>query len=212
MADSNETVKIETPMGRLINNSFNVKDVYTNAKGQDGVPSYKAEMVFDPDDLEEFEAAIVDVCVDEWGADAEDEYWDGDIRSPIREGNELADDREERGKSGDAYRDKLVIRAHSVFNKFGEDAPGGIYVCGPDAEELDDTERGKLVRNGCFGKMNVTLSPYKVDRQRGVTLYLNGFQYMEEGERLGGSDPSSLFKPAVSKGSSKGKGRRKRGS
>lgn len=202
-------IQLETPEGRVINSSFWEKDVYTDPRGREGVAQYKVEMAFDEDDIGELEDAIVDACVEEWGSKAEEDYESEAIRSPILDGNELADDREERGKSGEAYRDKFVVRASSIFNKHGEDAPGGIYVCDENAEEISFAERDK-VYNGIMGVANVTVSCYKIDGRKGVTLYLNGFQVTGEGERLRDRDPSSLFKAKAPKKS--GRGRKRRGS
>lgn len=203
-----EPVRLMTPTGRLVNNSLFEKDIYKDEKGREADPSYKMEMVFDIDEeFEAFEAEIVAAAVDEWGAGAEDDYWEGKMQTPISDGDVKAAEREEKGKNGDAYKGKLVVRAHTIFNRNGEDAPGGVYVCNAQAEELDFAERG-AVYNGCHGKASVQVSTYDI-KGRGVTLYLNGFQFVEDGERLRGADPSTLFSPMMGKGS-QSKGRRSR--
>lgn len=211
MADKKEPTRLMTPVGRLINHSLFEKDVYTDERGHEADPSYKIEMAFEPDELEEFENAIVDVAIDFFGADAEKDYDEQRLRSPITDGDKMAEDREKRGKKGDAYVGKLVVRAKTIFNRNGDDGPGGVYVCNAEAEEMDFAERGK-VYNGCYGQMSVTLNPYPgiAGGQPGVSLYLNGFQFVKDGERLRGSDPSSLFSPMMGKGS-ESKGRRARG-
>lgn len=199
-----------TPVGRVINHSLFEKDVYKDAKGREADPSYKIELAIDTEEeLADLEDLITDACIAEWGASAEDDYWNGHIKSPIRDGDEMADDREKRGKRGDAYRGKFVIRAHSIFNLHGEDAPGGVYVCDENAEPLGFANRDKIYR-GCYGQVAVTVSPYTMDGRRGVTLYLNGFQFVKDGDRLTG-DRSSLFSPMMAPGS-ESKGRRKRAS
>ncbi len=208
--DKKEAVRLMTPVGRLINSSLHETDVYTDARGREAVPSYKVELAFEPDDVVEFEAQLASAAVAEWGEGAEDEYWDGDIRSPIQDGDEKAAEREKNDKNGDAYKGMLVLRSHTIFNRNGEDGPGGVYTCGEDAKELDFAERSKIY-NGSYGMASVTVQPYKIDGKRGLTLYLNGFQFVKDGERLRGADPSSLFSPMMSKGSSDGKGRKARG-
>lgn len=205
-AKKDEKVKIMSPVGRLINGSLFEKDVYTDAKGREGTPAYKAEMAFDEGDVEELEDAAVEVAIEEWGDDAEDEFFDGDIHFLI-EGDELAKKRERDGKQGDAYKGKLILRTSTIFNANGDDAPGGVYVCDEDAEAIDFSDRGKIY-NGCYGKVSVTLEPYEIRGDRGVKAYLNGFQFVRDGERLRSSDPSQLFKPTAK---SEGKGRRRRG-
>lgn len=206
---STDPVKVLTPTGRVINHSLFTKDTYINEKGQEAEPSYKLELAFSPDDIKELEAAIVKVAVAEWGSTAENDYWDGDIRSPLQDGDDKAKAREERGKDGDAYAGKVILRTHTLYNRDGEDGPGGVYVANAANEELDFSDQ-RTVYRGCFGRASITLSAYKVTTNRGVTAYLNGFQFVEDGERLRTSDPSSLFSPAVNAESASGKGRKTR--
>ena len=211
MSDEKEPIRLMTPVGRLINHSLFEKDVFTDKLGREAVPSYKVEIAFDPAEMEEFENAVVSAAVEKWGEGAEQDYDDNKIRSPVIDGDELAKARVERGKSGEAYEGKIVVRAKTIFNRNGEDGPGGVYVCGPDAKELDFAEHGSIY-NGCYGQASVTLNAYDgiAGGQDGVGLYLNGFQLVREGERLRGADPSSLFSPMMGKDSDK-KGRRTRG-
>ncbi len=123
------------PEGRVINASLFEKDTYTDAQGNAGKPSYKIEVAFEPDDVEgegTIEDALIDHACEKWGDGAEKDYLDGKMRSPLLDGDKLAEKREARGKPGDAYKGKLVIRAHTLFNKDGEDAPGGIQVWNDD--------------------------------------------------------------------------------
>lgn len=210
MVDKKELVRMMTPVGRLINNSLYEKDIYVDERGREADPSYKVELAFDPEQIEELENAIVTSAVDFFGAQAEADYDDGKLRSPIIEGDVLAAERAKKGKSGEAYEGKVVIRAKTIFNRDGVDAAGGVYVCGSDAVELDFAEH-RLVYNGCYGQASVTINPYNgiAGGQPGISLYLNGFQYIKEGDRLRGSDPSSLFSPMMGE-KSEGKGRRAR--
>lgn len=210
MADTKAVaITAMSPEGRLINGSLFEKDVFKHEKGGEGKPEYKAEMAFDDnDELAEFEDKAIEAAVQEWGGQAEEWYENGTITSPFKDGDAIADRREANGKPGDAYRGKLILRAHTQFNRNGDDAPGGVYVCNEQAEELQIAQRGEIY-NGCLGKIAVTFGTNIVNGQRFVTAYLNGFQKTGEGERLRGSDPSSLFKPMMGKGS-ESKGRRSR--
>ncbi len=210
MAGKKEKVRVMTAVGRLINNSLFEKDVFKDAKGREGTPRNKIEMAFNEGDIAELEEAVVKAEVNEWGPQAEKEYDAGEIETPILIGDELAKRREAKGKNGDAYKGKLVIRASTAFNKYGEDAPGGVYVCGPDAKEIDFAERGAIY-NGCYGIAVVEPSPYLIDGEKGVTLYLHGFQKVKDGERLRGQGVSSLFKPMAPSADGAVKGRRARG-
>lgn len=205
---------IKTPEGRLIVGNLFEKDVFTDEKGREGKPRYKVEMAFDPAVVEEMETVIVGVAVAEWGEAAEKKYDDGVIKSPILDGDKLADKREAKGKSGDAYRDMVVIRASTEFNKHGESAPGGVFVCGPDAAEIGTEDpRRSDVYNGCYGVAVVEAVAYPAvgDGKDGVTLYLKGFQKTRDGDPLRGGDVKGLFAPVEAPaGDGESKGRRRR--
>lgn len=211
--------QVVTPEGRLINHALFEKDAYKDpSTGAESKPRYKAEMAFDPADVEDLENAIVDAAVEEWGDKAEAEYDNGQIDSPIIDGDAIAKDRESRGKKGDAYKGKLVVRASTQFNKDGADAPGGVFVAGMDGEELPFTERNK-VYNGCMGRLAVIPKAYSIPGRtgqpprRGITLYLTGFMLTGEGERLASGSPAAgAFKPLAKQGGAadSGGGRRRR--
>ena len=77
--------RINTPEGRLLNNALWEKEAYKNPKGQDAEPLYKIEMVFPWDAIEEMEALVVQVAIEEWGEGAEEDYYDKEaIISPTR--------------------------------------------------------------------------------------------------------------------------------
>jgi|TARA_Y100000034_G_scaffold135331_1_gene206827 hypothetical protein len=213
-ATEDKKKKIMTPEGRLINGSLWTKDVYTPERGKEGTPQYKVEMAFNPDDLEELENAIVACAVEEWGEDAEQEYDDGDIRSPILDGDEMAKKREKKGKSGEAYQGFDVIRAATIYNAFGDDDSGGIYVADAAAEQMTFEERGK-VYNGSYGIAILTPNAYEMEGRdgtvRGVSLYLQAYQFTRDGDPLRGSNAgASMFTSKVNE-ESEGKGRRRRG-
>ncbi len=210
MTDKKELVRLMMPVGRLINHSLFEKDVYTDERGREATPSYKVEQAYDEGALDEFEDAIIQAAIEFFGADAEADYDAGRLRSPILFGDDLAEERARKGKNGEAYEGMMVVRAKTIFNRDGVDAPGGIYVCNAAAEELDFAER-RTVYNGSYGKASVTVNPYKgiAGGQPGIGLYLNGFQFIKDGERLRGSDPSSLFSPMMGE-KSENKGRRAR--
>ena len=212
MTDKKQAVTISTPVGRLVFHSLWEKDVFTDERGREAEPSYKATLAFDWDDLKEFEDEVVKVAIDFFGEEAADDYDNGEIHSPIRDGDEMAEDRRKREKNGDAFEGLAVVGMKTIYNRNGEDAPGGIYVCGADAKELDFAARD-VIYAGCYGVASVTLNPYQGigGGKPGVSLYLNGFQFVKEGDRLRGQDPSALFSPMMG-AKSEGKGRKGRGS
>lgn len=214
MADAKkEVIQIVLPEGRLINGSLFEKDAYVDPNTQKpGTPQYKVEMAYEPDDFIEAEDAIVDAAVKHFGAQAEEWYGDGvtgKLVSPIIDGDELAKKREENGKTGDAYRGKLIIRSNTQFNRFGDNADGGINVYDSQVKVIEPVDRSQIY-NGCYGIVAVTVGFYKKSEsgKDAIKLYLSAFQKTRDGEHLSGSsDYSKVFKPVEQTAT----GRRSRG-
>jgi hypothetical protein len=199
-----------TPIGRLINQSLFERDVYKDEKGREGDPMYKAELAFDSeDDVAALEDVIVAAAVAEWGAGAEEDYYEGRLQSPIKDGDVLAAAREKKGKKGDAYAGKQVIRASTKFNANGDDDAGGVHVAGPNGQQLQMTQKGDVYA-GCMGRLEIEAKAYAAvgNGLPGVKLYLRGFQIAGEGERLRSSTVGAGFTPVEQ--AAEGKGRRQR--
>ena len=209
MTERKEVERLLTPEGRLINNALFVKDKFDDK----ATPSYKIEMAFEPDDLNDLENALAAAAVDKWGAGADADYDSGRIISPILDGDKLAKRREEKDKPGDAYKGKLVIRAHTIWNKDGSNNPGGVAVYGIDGNEMEAVQ-SREIYNGCYGRAVLTIKDY-VDSRSGdnaLMFYLGGFQKMRDGDPLVSAvDYSEVFKPVGrDTGASRGEGRRHR--
>ena len=195
MTDKKEAETILTPEGRLINESMFEKDQFND----EATPCYKIEMAFEPDDLADIEAALGRAAAEKWGAGAEDDYFAGKIIDPIKVGDKMAAKREEKGKAGDAYAGKMVIRAHTIYNRHGQDAPGGIFVCGPggSGDEIGAANRQE-VYGGCYGQAALTIGTYDDARSgdHALMFYLSAFQKTRDGERLmEARDYNKVFKP-----------------
>ena len=183
-----EKSKIVTlPEGRLINSSLFVKDQFD----EKSTPSYKCEMAYDMDDEDTILDYIFDVAIEEFGEAIED---DDDFICPLLSGDKMAKKREKKGKDGDAYKGKLVLRAKTNFNFDGADAAGGIQVYDEEVE-LIEIGGSKAIYSGCYGKMAVEFKTYEDrDGNPAATAYLTSFQKTADGERLvTSSDHSSLF-------------------
>lgn len=195
-----ESVTFTTPTGRLINSSLFEKDIYVDERtGKEGGPKYKIEVAFNPDDVQgekTIEDMILDAACEVWGDAAEDEYLDGKIKFFI-DGDIIAKGREDKGKQGDAYKGKLVLRADTMFNKDGVDGPGGIQVFAPDLSPIDFASQGEIYP-GCMVQINISLDPYisSFGGFKAIKAYLNGVQKVGEGERLiAKKDMAGAFKP-----------------
>lgn len=200
MATTKKEVKtFLLPIGRLINEALFEKDVYTDARGKEGTPYYKLELAFEPKDVEgegTIEDALIDAAIAEWGDAAEDWFIDGKIKSPFLSGDKLAQKRAEKGKEGDAYKGKIVIRANTIYNFNGQDAPGGIQVYDENVKQVTAANR-QAIYPGCFGQAAVTISPYLDNAgEKALKFYLSAFQKTGDGEPLVATkDHSALFKP-----------------
>lgn len=211
--DTTEKAKvILLPEGRVINHSLFQKDAYD----EKSVPSYKIEVAFDPAAVQGdglFDEMLAEAAVAAWGEPAWNDFFDGKIRSPLLDGDRLAAKREKKGKPGDAYKGKLVLRAHTIFNKDGHDAPGGIAVYDENVE-LVTVANMNVIYQGCYGQAAVTIGTYEDrDDRPAIMCYLSAFQKTRDGERLvTPRDHSTLFKPVGRQAAANGEApaRRKR--
>lgn len=195
MSEKEERKEFVLPEGRLINGSLFVKDQFN----EKATPSYKAQVAYDPDDLwpeddieGTFIEALYDFAVETWGEGADE---DESLVLPIKDGDKLKKKREKNGKKGDAYEGKLVLNAHTIFNRHGEDGPGGVTVYDEEVNMIEPVNSAE-VYNGCMVQMAVTMKGYvDDDGNNAITLYLAAVQKTDDGERLASqSDHSGLFK------------------
>ena len=219
MADKKEVEIFTLPEGRVINCALFEKEIYTNPKGEAGKPSYKIEIAFDPKDVEgegTFEDILADFADEKWGEGAGQDFLDGKIRNPFLNGDKRAAKREKDDKPGDAYKGKVYIRPHTLFNRDGRDGPGGIAVWNDGADgEVGPIEpmNADQVYPGCYGKVAVTIGSYE-DNQGDpcLMLYLSAFQKTNDGDKLmTPRDTSKLFEPVGRKKGGASKRRTRKG-
>jgi hypothetical protein len=191
MADTKTTyILLPEVDARMINGSLFERDIYKDlATGKEGDPRYKAQVAFA--DTEENRDALNDIIVKEliaeWGESAEEEFFEGKISDPLRNGDKLKAAREAKGKSGDAFGGMIVLSADTKYNRNGDDAEGGVAAFDEMAEVVPMLQKDKFY-NGCFVKLSVTVSCWEgTDRTgkfRAVKFYLQGVQFVKDGERL----------------------------
>lgn len=189
------------PEGRLINHSLFEKDQYDDKS----TPSYKIEVAFDPDALikspgenvPSIEDELYFAGEEEWGEKFTAAFEAGNTVVPFLDGNVLAEKRKAKGKPGDAYAGKLVVRANTIYNKDGQDGPGGVQVFGPDVAAITTLNKDQVYQ-GCYGVLAATIWCYRDEKtnEYAQKFYLSAFQKTRDGEKLVSTrDHSTLFKP-----------------
>lgn len=200
-----EAIEIATPEGRLINGHLFVKSAYTDPRTQKpGTPYYTLEMAFDPKDIynskdpDALESIVAAAIEEKWGEQVWDDY---DVRMPFLEGDDLKKRRERKGKEGEAYGGKTVIRAKTIYNKDGEDDVGGIEVYDEAVQPIAAAQKGQIY-NGCMGIAVLSINLYEDNAGNPAAgFYLKAFQKTGDGERLRShSDRSGMFKPIKTTG------------
>jgi len=206
MSDNKEAQEIILlPKGRLINHSLFVADQYNSA----AKPSYKVEIAFNPGELDAFFNKCLDHAVATWGAGADA---DDNLIIPIKNGDKMAEKREAAGKKGDAYRGMEVIRANTIYNKDGDEGPGGVQVINMDGKSEIGPANKSEIYNGCYVIVAVTIGVYQKEgatdedpTRNALTFYMSAVQKAGDGERLTTpKDHSSLFKPVGRPAASEG--------
>lgn len=204
MSDKVEPIKITTEVGRFTAVNLFIRDKFD----EKSAPVYNAELALDPADMfgddSAFEEALFQFMCQEWD-DGEEAFNDSNFRDPRLDGAKLQKKREDKGKDGNAYAGKTVIRAKTKFNKNGEDAEGGAAVHHPDTSLMNFDESAE-VYGGMEGCMAVTFYGWEQDRDDGATrhavsLYLVAVQKTGKGERLATQqDTAGNFSAVAKKG------------
>lgn len=138
-------------------------------------PQYQLTILWDEDDpkLRKLEKKIEEVAVAKWGAKAKTMLEKGQLKNPLRDGNE---------RSADWMEGKRFMTARS------NDRPD---VVDADLEDIIDERK---VYAGAIGRMDVWLYAFDKAGNKGVGAILNNVQVTDEGERKGGRrDAASAF-------------------
>lgn len=130
-------------------------------------PQYSMTVLWDEDDkrLKKLETAIEEVAVAKWGAKAKQMLEKGQLKNPLRDGDETNQD----WKAG-----KKFLTARST------DRPGIVD------EDLEDIIDQSQVYGGCEARMDVWLYAFDKAGNRGVAAILNNVQKTGDGERKSG--------------------------
>lgn len=171
-------------------------------KGQPkGDAKFSILLVFDrKTDLSEMEDEVERVATEKWGSKAVSMLEKGKLRSPIRDAEEYVD---EELDDEDNYPFNLPGARMVRFST--KDKPGVVD------ENADPIMEKSEFYDGCKARVSYRAFHYDRDGNKGVSFALINVQKLDDGERLGGSDPSAEddFAPAKpAKKSTAAKGRR----
>lgn len=101
--------------------------------------------------------------------------WPPKMNNPLKDGDELADEHPE-------YAGSYVLRSSSKNRPV-------VY----DRRKAALTEEDGVIYSGCYCNASLAASGFDVQANKGVTVYLNGVQFVKDGERLAGYDASNDF-------------------
>lgn len=130
-------------------------------------PQYQLTLLWEPDDkrLKALRKAIEEVATAKWGAKAVQMLEKGQLKNPLRDGDET----DQEWKHG-----KLFLTARST------DRPGVVD------QDLNDIIDQSAFYGGCIARMDVYLYAFDKAGNRGVAAILNNVQKVGDGERKSG--------------------------
>ena len=166
----------KTPLCRL---SYAQSLYKPRSQQEGGKLKFGCTLIFDLKDRAELEKIVAKVITDEWGPKGLEKAKAGLIKSPFLAG----DGKEARNKTtGDLHpgmgADKFFIRVQA-----NEDRPPWVRWKDPNLQETETN-----VYSGCHGKAVINAFAWEHSQNgAGISFGIEGFQKLQEGERLGGS-------------------------
>lgn len=101
--------------------------------------------------------------------------WPATLHCPLKDGDTLADEHPE-------YANAYILRAASDRRPVVLDRHCAAL-----------TEEDGLLYSGCYANLSLAAAAFDVSAKKGVTVYLNGVQFVRDGERLSGHDAANDF-------------------
>ena len=143
-------------------------------------PKFSATLIFPKSDRKALEAIVAKVIQDEWGPEGLKKAAAGKIRSPFLAG----DGKEAKDDNGD-IKPGLGADVFFIRTQANEDRPPRVWHRDPNKQETEET-----VYSGCYGRAILNCFAWKhATGGEGVSFGLQGFQKLQDGERLGGGGP-----------------------
>lgn len=140
-------------------------------------PKFSATWIISKDDpqLKTVRAAIAKALESKFPGKMKNGAWPSVMHNPLKDGDELADEHPE-------YAGCYILRSTSSSRPL---------VLGRRKEVL--TEEDGVVYSGCWCHVSLTAAGFDAQAKKGVTIYLNGVQFVRDGERLAGADAANDF-------------------
>lgn len=143
----------------------------------DSDPKYSASWIIKKDDpqVKGIKEALVK-ALDEKFPGKRKSGWPSGMHNPLKDGDEMADEHPE-------YEGCYVLRSSSKNRPL---------VC--DRRKRALTEEDGVIYSGCYCNVSLAAAGFEFEKlKKGVTVYLNGVQFLKDGERLAGYDASNDF-------------------
>ena len=174
----------KTPKCRL---SFAQSLFKPRAQEEGKAKKFGCTLIFPKSDRPALEAKVAEVIKAEWGDKGIAMAKAGAIKSPFLAG----DGKESRNKQSGDLHPGMGPEVFFIRPSAGEDRPPFVIWKSPNKQETEAT-----VYSGCYGKAVVNVFAWhNAQSGNGVSFGIQGFQKLEEGERLGGgrADPEEYY-------------------
>lgn len=182
-----------TPVGEMA--YVNVFRPATPMEGSNKDPQYQLTLIWPKDDdkkLKKLRQKIEEVATEKWGKKALAMLDKGQLKNPLRDGDE---------READWMQDHWFLTARS------SDKPGAV-----DAD-LEDIIDATEIYPGAYGRMDIYLYAYDKSGNKGVGAILNNVQKTEDGERKDGRQSAAeAFGGSAGGGDEGGRSRSRRSS
>lgn len=140
-------------------------------------PKYSATWIIPKDSgqVKAVKEAIIKALDEKFPGKRKNGAWPATMHNPLKDGDELAEEHPE-------YAGCYILRSSSKNRPL---------VMGRRKEQL--TEEDGVIYSGCYCNVSLAAAGFDAQAKKGVTIYLNGVQFVKDGERLAGFDASSDF-------------------
>ena len=159
----------------------NVRLSYEHLFAPDGIkgsePKYSASWIIPKDSprVEDVRRALNQALDEKFPGARKNGKWPGNKHCPLADGDELADEHPE-------YAGSYVLKSSSKVRPV-------VY----DRRKLPVSAEDGLIYSGCYCNASLAAAGFDAQMKSGVTVYLNGVQFVRDGDRLSGYDASNDF-------------------